>query len=85
MKDIADKVGITERSAQRIVSDLAAEGYITQAKTGRRNHYEVRLDLPLRHPIERQNQVGVLLKLLVSKAAESSPATPRKTLLRSPK
>lgn len=64
IKDLADRVGITERSAQRIVADLSAEGYLTPEKIGRRNRYIVRADLPLRHPLERANQVGVLLQLL---------------------
>jgi DNA-binding Lrp family transcriptional regulator len=86
MKDIADKVGITERSAQRIVADLISEGYVTQVKVGRRNRYDVRLDLPLRHPIERENQVGVLLKLLGAKPANAAPARkPRKALPSGPK
>ena len=64
LKDVADKVGITERSTQRIVADLVDEGYLKLLKAGRRNRYQLRLDLPLRHPIERKNEIGVLLKLL---------------------
>ena len=67
LKDVAEKVGITERSTQRIVADLVEEGYLKHAKVGRRNRYQLRLDLPLRHPIERENQVGVLLNLLGKK------------------
>ena len=68
VRDLALRVGITERSTQRIVADLIEEGYLKLAKVGRRNRYEIRLDLPLRHPIERENEVGVLLKLLGRKA-----------------
>jgi predicted transcriptional regulator len=64
MKEVAERVGITERSAQRIVADLLAEGYITMTKAGRRNAYKIHPELPLRHPMDRENQVGVLLKLL---------------------
>jgi hypothetical protein len=67
--DVAAKVGITERSAQRIVADLTEGGYLKHVKVGRRNQYEVRADLPLRHPLEQDNAVGVLLKLLVRKTA----------------
>lgn len=67
LRDVADKVGITERSTQRIVADLIAEGYLKHVKLGRRNRYELHLDLPLRHPLERENQVGVLVKLLRQK------------------
>jgi hypothetical protein len=63
-RDIAVRVGITERSAQSIVADLVDGGYLTREKVGRRNHYVVHPDLPLRHPIERDNQVAELLRLV---------------------
>ena len=63
-RDIADRVGITERAAQAIVSDLVSAGYVTPTRVGRRNHYEVHPDLPLRHPIERSRQVRELLRLV---------------------
>ena len=68
LRDMAERVGITERSTQRIVADLIEEGYLKHVKVGRRNRYQIRLDLPLRHPIERENEIGVLLKLLGRKA-----------------
>ena len=64
LRDVADKVGITERAAQRIVADLQQEGYITSERVGRRNRYLIHKDAPLRHPIEERNAVGTLLKLL---------------------
>lgn len=64
LAEVAVKVGITERSAQRIVADLVEEGYLRHSKVGRRNHYEIRADLPLRHPLEKDHAVGALLKLL---------------------
>ena len=63
-RDIADRVGSTERAAQAIVSDLVSAGYVTRTRVGRRNHYEVHPDLPLRHPIERSRQVRELLRLV---------------------
>lgn len=63
-RDIAEKVGITERSAQSIVADLVEAGYLTRTKVGRRNHYEVHPDLPFRHPLERDHQVAELLRLV---------------------
>jgi DNA-binding MarR family transcriptional regulator len=65
IRDVADRVGITERAVQRIIHDLEAEGYLTISKEGRRNRYEVRLDLPLRHPIERHRTVAALIALVV--------------------
>lgn len=64
LKDIADRVGITERAAHQIVSDLEETGYITREKVGRRNHYMVHPDRPMRHPMQRMHQVGELLKVL---------------------
>jgi hypothetical protein len=64
LRDVADKVGITERAAQRIVADLVEGGYLDTSKRGRRNSYRVNGLLPLRHPIEEQNQVATLLALV---------------------
>jgi len=63
-RDIADLVGITERSAQGIITDLDEAGYITKTKDGRRNRYEVHPDRPLRHPLEQDHSVGELLTAL---------------------
>jgi hypothetical protein len=69
LRDVAEKVGITERAAQRILADLQAEGYVTTERIGRRNRYSVHPDVPLRHPIEEHQDVGVLLQLLEQKRA----------------
>lgn len=63
MREVAARVGITERAAQRIVADLIEAGYLEAEKVGRRNRYRVRADLPLRHPVERMNPVSALLAL----------------------
>jgi len=63
-RDIADRVGITERSAQAIVADLVADGYVTRVREGRRNRYEIHADEPLRHPLEHDHTVGELLVTL---------------------
>ena len=67
LRDVAEKVGITERAAQRIVADLESEGYITTERVGRRNRYIVHHELPLRHPLEQHRSVGLLLKLLTDR------------------
>ena len=64
MRDIARRVGITERAVQLIIRDLADEGYITVERVGRRNVYTVVEDLPLRHPAEQGATVGDLVRLL---------------------
>ena len=59
-------MGITERAAHKIVSDLVNEGYVTRERQGRRNHYTVMPDLPLQHPLVERTEVGDLLGVLRS-------------------
>ena len=63
-RDIATRVGITERAAQAIVADLVSEGYVVRTKEGRRNRYTVNADAPLRHPLEHEHTIGELLVTL---------------------
>jgi predicted ArsR family transcriptional regulator len=63
-RDIAARVGITERAAQGIVADLVEAGYVTRTKEGRRNRYSIHADAPLRHPLEHDHTVGELLRTL---------------------
>lgn len=63
-RDIANRVGITERAAQAIIADLAEAGYLTRTREGRRNRYAVNPDGPLRHPLEREHTIGELLAML---------------------
>ena len=64
LRELGDAVGITERAAHRIVTDLAAAGYVTRTRTGRRNRYSVRYDLPLPDSLARDRKVGDLLEIL---------------------
>lgn len=64
LRDLADAVGITERTAQRIVSELVDAGYVRRVRNGRRNTYAVNPQRPLRHPIEEEHAVGDLLEAL---------------------
>ena len=66
IRDLADRVGITERAVQRIVAELEAEGYMTHQREGRRNIYHVQTQLPLRHPVERDSKIGTLLALMAA-------------------
>ena len=66
LRDVAERVGITERAAQRIVSDLNADGYISTERVGRRNRYVLHAELPLRHPVEGHRSAGALVKLIAS-------------------
>ncbi len=65
LRDIAAAVGITERAAHRILTELVGEGYVLRERQGRRNRYEVNSELPLRHPLAEDREVGDLLRLLV--------------------
>lgn len=69
LRDIADTAGITERSAQTIVSDLEDAGYIEREKVGRRNSYRLHPEMPFRHPAESGHTVGELLSLFTSPPA----------------
>lgn len=64
LRDVATTVGITERTAQRIVGELVESGYLKKARDGRRNVYEVDPDLPLRHPLESSHSIGEVLGVL---------------------
>lgn len=64
LRQIAQTIGITERAVQRIVHELEEEGYLVKQRVGRRNHYSVAADLPLRHPVEADHSIGELLRLL---------------------
>jgi len=61
-RDIAVRVGITERAVQRIIADLCEEGYLTRTREGRRNHYSVHSEKSLRHPVEAHCLLSGLLK-----------------------
>ncbi len=64
IRDVAVRVGITERAVQKIITELEDAGYLTHVREGRRNVYKVRVSRPLRHPIERHQSVAVLLQLV---------------------
>ncbi len=68
LRDVADRVGITERAAQRIVGELESGGYLTIRRVGRRNEYRVNSNRPMRHPAERHHKVGELLTVLAHDA-----------------
>jgi DNA-binding MarR family transcriptional regulator len=64
LRDVALRVGITERAVQRILGDLETEGLVTRERQGRRNHYVLHLDHPLRHPLESHRTVRQLVDLV---------------------
>jgi hypothetical protein len=64
LREVALKVGITERAVQRIIADLEVGGIIVREKVGRQNHYLIRADQPLRHAITSRQTIGELLALI---------------------
>jgi hypothetical protein len=64
LREVAIQVGITERAVQRIIADLEIAGVIEREKVGRQNHYRIRTDQSLRHPIESRRSVGELLGII---------------------
>jgi DNA-binding MarR family transcriptional regulator len=73
LRDIAETVGITERTAAQIVNDLEQAGYLSKTRQGRRNRYEVHAELPLRHPQHRHHTVGDLIGFLEAPGDAASP------------
>jgi DNA-binding IscR family transcriptional regulator len=70
IRDVADRVGITERATQRIVHDLVEAGYVARARSGRRNSYRLILERPMRHPVEADHSVGTIVRALAGPALE---------------
>jgi hypothetical protein len=75
LREIGETVGITERAGHRIVAELAAAGYISRKRNGRRNHYTIQSHLPLPDPLASEQKIGDLLAIL---SGGRSSRTPRK-------
>jgi len=63
-RDLAQSIGITERTAQGIVADLIDTGYLSRERIGRRNRYTVHPNNAMRHPAQQGHDIGELLELL---------------------
>ena len=74
IRDIAAAADITERTAQAIVADLEATGYLTRTRAGRRTRYTVNPDRPFRHPAQEGLRVGPFLDLLTTLADADMPS-----------
>lgn len=72
LRDIAAIVGITERSAFGIVTDLTKAGYVVKRKDGRRNRYQIQAHLPLPEPTAHEHSIGEVLAVLTMGAGDSS-------------
>ena len=75
LRDIADSLDITERSAFSIVSDLVEAGYVIKEKDGRRNRYHIQVHLPLPEPTSQERTVGEVLSLLAGTGPSGEPGS----------
>ena len=64
LREGADRAGITERAARGDVSNPESVGALTQSRAGRRNHFGIRNDFPLRHPLEHHCSVGQVVAMV---------------------
>ena len=78
LRDLAERVGITERSAQQIVGELVAHGIVLRTKDGRRNRYAIAPHAHLRHPLEASVTIGDFLEMLVEPAREQGSQSHQK-------
>jgi hypothetical protein len=69
LRDIAAGLGITERTAYGIVTDLTEAGYVVKQKDGRRNHYQIQAHLPLPDPVGEAPAIGDVLTTLMGEGA----------------
>lgn len=74
LREIAARVGVTERAVQRIVAELVEAGVLERRREGRRNLYRLNADAPLRHPLEAHCRVGELLGA-IARPAQGRPPT----------
>ena len=66
-REIAEYLGITERTIHKIIKDLEEASYITRTRSGRKNLYSVRPDVPLRHHTKQDILIADLLSALGEK------------------
>jgi DNA-binding IclR family transcriptional regulator len=76
LRDIAAVMGVTERTAYGIVTDLVEDGYVIKTKDGRRNVYQIRAHVPLKEASLRERTIGELLDLLVGPGTRRRPGMP---------
>jgi predicted DNA-binding transcriptional regulator YafY len=78
LREIADVLGVTERRAYGIVTDLTKAGYVVKDKDGRRNRYRIQSHLPLRVLVGREPTIGEVLGVLMGTSTIESTGPPAK-------
>ena len=76
LRDVAERVGITERAAQRILADLIDAGYVKTTRVGRRNHYTLNREHAMRHTAQVGYEIGALLEALPRTHTPNDAETP---------
>lgn len=71
MREVAVRVGITERAVQRIVAELEEAGYLSRMREGRANRYLVHDNLFLRHPVESHCTIAELIRMVTGRRAHA--------------
>jgi DNA-binding IclR family transcriptional regulator len=78
LREVATEVGITERAVHNIISDLEACGVLTRVREGRRNHYLINMESPLRHPLEAHCTLSELVAMVERKPARRTARTAKR-------
>lgn len=63
-RQLAVKLGITERTVLRIIKQLRDESYLVAEKEGRSNRYRIKYNAPLRHKEVGAKKIGELLRAI---------------------
>jgi len=66
LREVAHRVGVTERATQKIIKDLVDCQVLERYREGRCNRYRILFDQPLRHPLENRHTVGDLLAMFLT-------------------
>lgn len=72
LRDVAERVGITERTAMRLISRLDEAGILKRVKRGRRNFYQIKTSEHLRHPLEAHCTIDELLRMIMRPGGKSN-------------
>ncbi|MFC6370868.1 MarR family transcriptional regulator, partial [Nonomuraea thailandensis] len=72
VRDLAGRIGITERGVQKILADLHQAGYLSRERVGRRTHYSLDLDKHFRYPTEAGLPVRLLIDLFIDRDVRDS-------------
>ncbi len=67
VRDLAERAGLTERQAHRVLGDLVEGGYVDRQRVGRRNRYRINQDAPMRHPSVSTHRIGEVLEILTER------------------